>query len=201
MISILQLEKALSFQQYMDLTQQIIDNPTPSEPYSDVKMMNYTVDNMARMNRVLTNISIDQKLYNLLSTNQRKMVWVVLSEPWCGDASQIVPALASFAAVSENITFKILLRDSNLEVMDSYLTNGGRSIPKFICIDEKSWTELGVWGPRPKTIQQIVLNQKNNTEMTFAEKVKQIHVWYDENKTRDIQNEFIELLKQWNEVK
>lgn len=201
MISILQLEQALSFQQYLDLTQQIIDNPTPAEPYNDEKMMKYTIDNMARMQKVLTNISIDQKLYNLLSTNERKMVWVVLTEPWCGDASQIVPALASFAAVSENITFKILLRDSNLEVMDNYLTNVGRSIPKFICIDEKSWKELGVWGPRPQSIQKIVMAQKDNPELTFAEKVKQIHAWYDENKTRDIQTEFIELLKQWNEVK
>lgn len=196
-----QLKTALNFQEYLDFTQHIIDNKTPAAPYDDSKMMQYAIDNLARMKHVLDTISIEKKLYNHLSNLQKKLVWVILTEPWCGDAAQTVPALAAFANISPNISFKILLRDSNLEVMDMYLTNGGRSIPKLVCIDKEKWQELGTWGPRPQTLQQRVLAQKENTELSFGEKVRQIQAWYEENKTHDLQLEFIDLLKQWNEVK
>ena len=200
MITNAQLEHAISFKQYMDLAQEIINSTTPPAPYNEPKMFKYASDNVERMKRLVNNIAIEQKLYNLLSNNQQKMIWVVLTEPWCGDASQIVPALAAFADISEHISFKILLRDSNLEVMDAYLTNGGRSIPKLICLNAETGEELGTWGPRPQSIQKIVMEQKNDPTTSFGEKVRQIHAWYEENKTRDIQLEFIELLKQWNNI-
>lgn len=200
MITKNELKPSISFQEYMQLTKSIIESKEPPLPYNDPKMMKYTMQNMERMNRVLNTLSIDQKLYNLLHNNQRNMVWVVLTEPWCGDASQIVPALAAFADVASNISFQILLSDTHSEIMDRYLTNGGRSIPKLVCFDENTWQEIGTWGPRPKSIQQIVTEQKNNPNLSFGEKVRQIHAWYEENKTRDIQLEFIELLKQWNNL-
>lgn len=194
------LNASISFQEYLQLTQNIIESKEPPPPYDAPKMMKYTIENMERMKKVLHTLSIDQKLYNLLHHNKRSMVWVVLTEPWCGDASQIVPALAAFAEINANISFKILLSDTHTQIMDRYLTNGSRSIPKLVCIDEKSWKEIGVWGPRPQNLQQIVLEQKNNPNLSFGEKVRQIHAWYEENKTRDIQLEFIELLKQWNNL-
>ena len=36
----------------------------------------------------------------------------------------------------ENIELKIVLRDENEELMNEFLTNGSRSIPKLIVLDE-----------------------------------------------------------------
>ena len=37
------------------------------------------------------------------------------------------------------------MRDDNLEVMDLFLTNGGRSIPKTVLLDEE-WPGVGHLG-------------------------------------------------------
>jgi hypothetical protein len=194
------IEEAISFQKYLELTENIISHPSPPPPYDEPKILKYTFDNWERMKRLMHTLSIEPKLYNLLRNNQRNMMWVVLSEPWCGDAAQIVPALAAFADVSSNISLRILLSDAHPQVMNQYLTEGSRSIPKLICIDSQTWEELGTWGPRPKYLQEMVMAQKDDPTLSFGEKVRQVHAWYEENKTRDIQVEFIELLKRWNNI-
>jgi len=78
---------------------------------------------------------------------------IVLTEDWCGDAMVNIPILLRIAEAT-NIDVRFILRDSNLELMDQYLTNGtARSIPIFIFIDETG-NELAVWGPRAAKIQQ-----------------------------------------------
>ncbi len=78
---------------------------------------------------------------------------IVLTEDWCGDAMVNIPILLRIAEAT-NIDVRFILRDSNLELMDQYLTNGtARSIPIFIFIDGKG-NELAVWGPRAAKIQQ-----------------------------------------------
>lgn len=80
---------------------------------------------------------------------------IVLTEDWCGDAMLNVPILLRLAEQT-NMEVRMLLRDSNLELMDQYLTNGkARSIPIFIFIDEKG-NEVAKWGPRAPIVQQFV---------------------------------------------
>ncbi|MBU9722768.1 MULTISPECIES: thioredoxin family protein [Bacillaceae] len=80
---------------------------------------------------------------------------IVLTEDWCGDAMVNIPILLHIAEET-NIDVRFILRDSNLELMDQYLTNGtARSIPIFIFIDEVG-NELAVWGPRAPKVQQQV---------------------------------------------
>lgn len=197
MISKTHLQSAISYAEYLQLTQNIIVNPNPTAPYDNEKMLSYTAQNLERMQRISNQISIDQKLYNLLNAVNEKWVWLILTEPWCGDAAQIVPALCAFAEVNENIDCKLLLRDLHTDVMDAFLTNGSKSIPKLICLKAENLEVIGTWGPRPLPIQKIVDAYKNDTTTTFGQKVRQIHQWYDENKTAAIQEEFIELLRMW----
>ena len=78
---------------------------------------------------------------------------IVLTEDWCGDAMVNIPILLRIVEET-NIDIRFILRDSNLELMDQYLTNGtSRSIPIFIFIDENG-NELAVWGPRAEKIQK-----------------------------------------------
>jgi hypothetical protein len=100
---------------------------------------------------------------------------LVIAEDWCGDASSTVPILARFADTVPGMELRVLRRDEHPELMDRYLTNGSRSIPIVIALDE-SFRELGHWGPRPTTLQAWVLEQR--PVVPKAELYPQIRTWY-----------------------
>jgi hypothetical protein len=81
--------------------------------------------------------------------------------------------------------------------MTAYLTNGSRSIPKLICLNANTLEQLGTWGPRPAELQKIVIENKDNPDLSFGAKVRMVHDWYAEDKTLSIQDEFIDLIKKW----
>ena len=100
---------------------------------------------------------------------------LVLAEDWCGDAVNTVPILARFAQAVPGLELRILGRDANPEVMDRYLTNGSRSIPIVIALDEE-FRELGHWGPRPTVLQGWVM--ANRATMPKSELYPQVRQWY-----------------------
>jgi len=84
---------------------------------------------------------------------------IVLSEDWCGDAMLNNPILLKIAEAA-GMGVRFVLRDSNLELMDKYLTNGtSRAIPIFIFINEEG-NEVGVWGPRAPELQAFVMEKR-----------------------------------------
>ena len=70
---------------------------------------------------------------------------------------------------------RVLRRDEHPELMDRYLTNGSRSIPIVIVLDE-NLCELGHWGPRPAELQAWVL--ENRPRVPKAELYPQVRKWY-----------------------
>jgi hypothetical protein len=100
---------------------------------------------------------------------------LVIAEDWCGDASSTVPILARFADAAPGLELRLLRRDEHPELMDRYLTNGSRSIPIVIVLDE-SHRELGHWGPRPSVLQAWVM--ENRPLVPKAELYPQIRRWY-----------------------
>jgi len=104
---------------------------------------------------------------------ERKLL--VLAEDWCGDASNTVPILARLADTVPGLELRILLRDTNPEVMDRYLTNGSRSIPIVIALD-RDFREVGHWGPRPTELQAWVM--ANRLTMPKNELYPQVRRWY-----------------------
>lgn len=158
-----------------------------------------TLINAQRMKRIDKQCIINNDLNTLISKINRKQRWLVISESWCGDSAQCVPVIAKMAELNENIKLEIIFRDEHLDVMDLFLSNGSRSIPKLIAIDEEADTINFIWGSRPKNIQNKVLELKENTpEITHDELVKNIHLWYAQDKTESIQSEFIDLLNKLN---
>jgi hypothetical protein len=105
--------------------------------------------------------------------SQRKLL--VIAEDWCGDASNTVPIVARFAANVPGFELRVLMRDRYPEVMDRYLTNGSRSIPIVIVLDEE-YTEVGHWGPRPTELQAWVM--ANRATMAKTELYPQVRKWY-----------------------
>lgn len=75
---------------------------------------------------------------------------LVLSEDWCGDASNTVPLLARLAEATPDLELRIVERDANPELMDRYTTDGSRSIPLVVVLDE-DFEPRGRWGPDPRS--------------------------------------------------
>lgn len=102
---------------------------------------------------------------------------LVLSEDWCGDASNTVPVLARLAEDAPQLELRILKRDENLDLMDLYLTNGSRSIPLAIVLDEAG-NAVSHWGPRPAELQEMVIREKRAGERPMSEVYKDTRRWY-----------------------
>jgi hypothetical protein len=146
------------------------------------------------MKRLDKTIHLNSEIKAALQAMKTPQTWLVISEAWCGDAAQNVPILQKMADLNENIELKIILRDENLEVMDLYLTNGGRSIPKLIALENNTLDELFTWGPRPASIQQVMneLKAANITEISTL--VEKIQIAYNNDKSLSIQEEMLSIL-------
>jgi len=188
-------EKSYSYKEYIDMTEKLLSEGKTTGPDQSSEMIEYTKLNLVRMNRIEKTKGINEQLINSLSSLDKELIWLVISEPWCGDAANIVPVLAYIADINEKINFRIILRDENPEIMDRYLTNGGRAIPKLIIFDSISGKELAVWGPRPATLQKEINRIKSTPGYSIDELKKTIQLWYAENKTKDIQSEILGLIK------
>lgn len=195
------LSETISFDAYIKLTHDLVNELVPrSGIYQNDNTFRYTRSNLERMNKVLQSMVLSQKLYNLLSGLRDDWIWVVISEPWCGDASWGTPALFIMAEATEQIEFHILLRDAHPEIMKAYQTEDTDSIPKLICLRKRDLKEIGTWGPRPQLLHAQVQQQREEPEFDYRSGVRAIHAWYEQDMTRSIQDELIECIKQWKEL-
>jgi hypothetical protein len=104
---------------------------------------------------------------------RRKLL--VIAEDWCGDASSTIPVVARLAEAVPGLELRIIRRDEYPKVMDRYLTDGSRSIPIVIALDE-GFRELGHWGPRPGVLQSWV--KANRLTVPKAELYPHVRTWY-----------------------
>jgi len=114
---------------------------------------------------------------------------LVIAEDWCGDASNTVPVVAKLADAVLGLELRVILRDANPEVMDRYLTNGSRSIPVVIALDE-NYQELGHWGPRPTELQAWVM--ANRATMPTTELYPKVRKWYAKDRGETTLREVLE---------
>jgi hypothetical protein len=118
-------------------------------------------------------------------------IWMLLSEDWCGDSAFALPVIAA-AADSASVELRILRRDEYPEVMDAYLTNGTRSIPKLVAFD-LSGEELFSWGPRPAAlIRQREVWAKQG--LSKAEQSAAGVEWYEAGNLGEIEAELAGLM-------
>ena len=188
-----QLGNTYSFEAYKEHVLDLVTQGKTSGPEQREDLIHFTELNAKRMKRVeKTTVLTDAVKENLLKLSQ-PLTWLLISEAWCGDAAQIVPVIGKIAAETEHLDLKIILRDEHEEIMDQYLTNGGRSIPKLICLDDQH-REVFSWGPRPKTIQQVVTDTKAEGITDHAILVERIQNAYNQDRSSSIQQELSELM-------
>jgi hypothetical protein len=117
---------------------------------------------------------------------------LVLLEDWCGDAVNTIPALAALVDAVPGLSLRIVARDEHPELMDAHLTNGSRSIPVVIVLDDR-FHELGWWGPRPTELQRWVLG--DGQELARPDRYREVRRWYARDRGRTTLDEIVALLE------
>jgi len=123
--------------------------------------------------------------------------WPVITEGWCGDAAFNIPLFHILEKLApEKIKLRLILRDSNPELMDANLTDGGCSIPKLVVLSGDP-EPIGLWGPRPAGLQQLMKQWKNDG-LALRELIPKVHGWYDADKIRTLQQELTRIIKRYS---
>ena len=118
---------------------------------------------------------------------------LIITEPWCGDASATVPAVSKFFEAA-SIEVKIFLKDSDTSLIEQFLTNETQSIPKILILNE-NFEVKNVWGPRPKFGNDLLKKFKENPETYPREEFyNDLQVYYAKNRGKDAITELLELL-------
>lgn len=191
------LGKGFSFEEYRNLSEKLLSEGKTTGETQTKELVDYTKLNITRMNRISKTTIVTDELKKELSLINNKWIWLVLAEAWCGDVANILPVLSKIADESDKIDLKIILRDENPDIMNAYLTNGGKSIPKLICLDAETLSENGNWGPRPAELQNFVIEYKKRDGFDIEELKKEVQLWYAGDKTMSIQGEILEAVKEW----
>jgi len=189
-------DNGMNYSSYRELINLLFqEGKTTGDDHSE-GMLHYTKMNNQRMNRVEKTTVLNDELIKAIANVKSNYNFLVISEGWCGDAAQILPVIEKIVGASNGkFTLKIVLRDKNLELMDNYLTNGGRAIPVLLVLDENKNPVLPKWGPRPQILQTLLKQWKQEIEDAGLV-AEQLHGWYAKDKTQATQVELTELLGQ-----
>lgn len=85
---------------------------------------------------------------------------LMIGADWCGDVVANLPAIAALADLNPLIELRIVDRDRHEELMNHFLTNGGKAIPVLI-VANGSMSKHERWGPRPAECQKIMTENKD----------------------------------------
>lgn len=188
------ISMGMDYGKYRDLVRHLADTKqTTGLPQSEANI-EYTQLNDRRMRRWDKTFKLPETVEQKVSSISSRLKFLVLTESWCGDAAHSMPIMNKIAEANPNIDFKALLRDENPELMDAFLTNGSRSIPKLIVFDADLNKIIAEWGPRPSIATQMA-NDYKTMHGTFTPEFKQdLQVWYNKNKGENILNDLAGLL-------
>lgn len=189
--------KLYSYNEYLEESQKFIENNNPeSLSNQDKTYYEYTKINLQRTKRVEKTFKPNQEIVELIEQISSPQTWLFVTEAWCGDSAQNIPYFFEYSKINNKIKVNVILRDSNLETIDSYFTEGNsRSIPKVVFFDNNG-TELAQWGSRPKFAQDLV-SQLKAEGYTKEEFNKELHTWYAKNRGKELEKEILEILKKF----
>lgn len=188
------LDRSISYEEYRTLVQQYSATHGTSGEEQSESHIQFTKLNDRRMKRWDKTLKITKADVDILKRFDHKMIWLVLAESWCGDGAHMLPVLNKIAQINPNIQLKIVFRDDNLELMDAYLTNGNRAIPKVIMIDEESGNVIGTYGPHPSEVAGYVNRFKAINGKLTASFKEDLQYWFNDDKGRTIIKDIIQIL-------
>lgn len=180
--------KSISFEAYMAVAKDRVENPAEGDDHNE-----YYELGLQRMERTLKTFKVNAETLESLKSKKFGGKILIISEPWCGDASATVPAVSRFFEAAGN-EVRIFLRDEDHSLIDQFLTNGTQSIPMVLILNE-DLTVKNVWGPRPKYGLELLKKFKENPETYPREDFyNDLQVYYAKNRGADAIEEIINLI-------
>ena len=154
----------------------------------------YSQLNQTRMNRLDKTLQVPEDVVSKLKNLEKDYIWLVLAEGWCGDVAQIAPILFKMSSVTDKIDLRMVFRDANDPLMNCFLTNGSRSIPKVIILD-KGHNELkGIWGPRPEGATNLIKSYKAQYGVVDQTAKTELQLWYLHDKGHSTMDELATIM-------
>ena len=189
------VDGGVSYPEFVQFTEQLIQENRTTGPNQSEEYLSYTQICLQRILRWNKTSKVSDELARLMGRVNRPQVWLLITEAWCGDGAQSIPHLAKLAELSPKITLKIVIRDEHPDLMDAYLTNGNRSIPKLISVTADLQQELFTWGPKPKyLIDRYAAFKQNSEGRSYSDFLEEVHLWYAKNKQKDLEAEIYPLI-------
>jgi hypothetical protein len=189
------IEKGFSYPDFVQFTQKLVDENKTTGSNQSQAYLDYTRMCLQRMNRWNKTAKVSDSMTLFMKSISEAQVWLIITEAWCGDGAQSIPYLAKLAELNPKINLRIILRDEYPEIMDAYLTNGARSIPKLVAFSEDLKEQLFTWGPKPKYLMNRHKEYKYDSKgLSYLDFMEEIHLWYAKNKNHDLEAELFPLI-------
>ncbi len=187
------VQQGLDHDQYMDIMRQQADQDEDGLDEEAAQKLEFTRLNLHRSERIERTYRPTGPIIGLMAAITEPQLWLVITEPWCGDSAQCMPYFAVLARDHANITLRYVLRDANLDIMDEFLTDGKRSIPRLAAFDEQG-DILFQWGPRPAAAQ-AVFDQARDEGLEKPDLLERLHLFYGRDRGKALEKEIIALLR------
>ena len=188
------LKTAKSYEEYKSMVLELMKEGKSTGPVQSEARYNFTKINNQRMKRLDKQTKLSEEAVSMASKIDKEFTWLVLTESWCGDAAQTLPVINKFSEASQKIDLKVVLRDENDELMNQFLTDGNKSIPKLIVIEKESKKVVSSWGPRTEKATKMIQDYKEAHGKVDDKIKKDLQVWYNQDKGKHIEKEMISLL-------
>lgn len=187
-------QKCYSYTQYRNFIQQLVENHSTSGNEKSEDLINITMLNDRRMKRLEKTVNVLDDIKKRLTQFKGHVTWLVIVESWCADGAQVLPVIQKMAELNDGIKLKIVLRDDNETLIDQFLTNGARAIPKLIMIDNTTDEVMSTYGPRPSAVIKIVEDYKLIHGKITPEFKEDLQRWYNKDKGQTIMEDLMRLL-------
>ncbi|WP_281227050.1 thioredoxin family protein [Flavobacterium aquiphilum] len=188
------LLNSYSYLEFKDLISNLLHEGKSTGNVQSEDLLQYSTLNEIRLKRLDKTLVVPDEIKEQLKSFENEYIWLVIAEGWCGDAAQILPILNKMALESDKIDLRIVLRDANDELMNYFLTNGARAIPKLLIIDKESGKVCNHWGPRPQGATDLIQNYKKEFGVVNEEAKTQLQLWYLKDKGLSVQEEVVEMM-------
>lgn len=182
-------DKAVSYETYKKDAEERILNPANKEEAEKKGYYELGLQRMHRMEKAFKPNSEDLEL--LKSKNFTGKI-LIISEAWCGDASQAIPVIEAFFEGKNEV--RLFYRDSDHALIDQFLTDGAQGIPIVVLLND-DFSVKNSWGPRPKYGKELLKKFKENPETYLREEFyNDLQVYYSKNRGKDTLGEILNLL-------
>jgi len=187
------IENGMDYIEYVTVLNELVSKGKTTGSEQSEQRIAHTKLNASRIRRIDKTVSIAEDQLKVFQNISEKQVWLVLLESWCSDGAQAIPVFNKVAKSTPKIELKIIMRDENPKLMDRFLTNGTRSIPKLLVSNEEG-DLLHIWGPRPEVAAKMVEAYKEQYGKVDEKFKRELQIWYNKDGGKSIVDELIRMV-------